>query len=110
MKHISAAIICILTMSTALTLAGCSCNSGSSSYDSEPDYDGTYYWEDFQSSHSITISGDTWMGEANIYGEESYDSGYVKDNKLYDDSGYYVIGTISGNHINYGNSHTLIKQ
>lgn len=72
-------------------------------------YDGTYYWSGFQSSHTVTICGDTWSGTSIMYDEVEYEHGQVRGNKIYDPSDYFVIARISGNSIRW-NNHTLRKE
>lgn len=70
---------------------------------------GTYYWDGYQSSHTVTISGNRWSGTSVLYDDVTYEHGSVKGNALYDSSGYIQVGRISGNTIHWGN-HTLRRQ
>ena len=78
----------------------------------ENSIDGTYYWSNGVSSHTVEIYGDSWYGVTTFgsgYGEDSEtESGSVRGNTL-----YYCgmeIGVVTGKSLRWGNSHTLRKQ
>ena len=102
----------IICLAIAFASVGCSCISGSDSGSGSSrsnSIDGTYYWEDFRMSHTVTISGSRWSGTNVMYDQVTYDHGSVHGNGLYDSSGYFQVARVSGNSINWGN-HTLRKQ
>lgn len=99
-------IIGLLT--TALLIISSCANRGGNSSKSNSSIDGTYYWSDFQVSHTVVISGDRWTGTSIVYGERTNDFGTVKGNHLYDSSGYIEVARIHGNTIDWGN-HRLKK-
>ena len=63
-------------------------------------YDGLYVWRDGHSSCSITVYGSSWNSKEEFLGNYSYNSGTLRDNKLYMD-GYMEVGYISGNKLYY---------
>ncbi len=59
---------------------------------------GTYIYTETGGVHSsITISDSNWYGALKIctHCDTERQSGFVRDNKLYDSSGYIQVGTIS---------------
>lgn len=107
MRNVFLIVSSILAVLLFTDCTSCSETKGSAKYTES--YDGTYYWSDFQVSHTVVISGDRWTGTTIMYGERSYDYGTVKGRYLYDSSGYFDIARISGNTIDWGN-HTLRKE
>ena len=99
---------CIKVFAIIIACAVLSCCSSNNRKSSNNTIDGTYYWSDFQVSHTVVISGERWTGTTIMYGDRSYDFGSVKGNHLYDSSGYFEIARVSGNRI-YWNNHTLVK-
>lgn len=78
----------------------------------ENSIDGTYYWSNGVSSHTVEIYGDSWYGVTTFgsgYGEDSEtESGSVRGNTLYYSG--MEIGVVTGKSLRWGNSHTLRKQ
>ena len=88
----------------------CSCSNGSSNNQSskpnkQKSINGVYSYADSSAKSTITVSGSRWSGKLVIitgFGSSydnsnaSYSSGIVKDGKLYDDSGYIELGSVSG--------------
>ena len=78
----------------------------------ENSIDGTYYWSNGVSSHTVEIYGNSWYGVTTFgsgYGEDSEtESGSVRGNTLY--SSGMEIGVVSEKSLRWGNSHTLRKQ
>ena len=81
---------------------------------------GTYVYRSSEIDLQITIRGEQWSGITklkDIYGENAdvdYQRGFVKGNTLYDESGYFQIGRVSGKslstNIGNGTSVTLYKK
>ena len=78
----------------------------------ENSIDGTYYWSNGVSSHTVEIYGNSWYGVTTFgsgYGEDSEsESGSVRGNTLYYSG--MEIGVVSEKSLRWGNSHTLRKQ
>jgi hypothetical protein len=126
MKKIN--IACII----AFMVIGCRNNSSNENIDQSAisnssvetiseNINGTYYLENNSVSLEITVSGNTWVGKTLIktgfgdaYDSENaeYQNGIMKENNLYDDSGYVKIGYVHGSSLTTtvsGQSVTLSK-
>ena len=116
MKYIS--IICVITV----LLSSCFDNSSeernntsqnqSSEHDRQPSksyqkksINGVYSYSDNSAKSTVTVSGSRWSGKLTIisgFGDAydrsnaSYSNGIVKDGVLYDDSGYFELGSVDG--------------
>lgn len=106
-SKIGQALIISLLTTALIILSSCASREGNSSKVNSS-IDGTYYWSDFQVSHTVVITGNRWTGTTIMYGERSYDYGTVKEKYLYDSSGYFEIARVSGKYI-FWNNHTLKK-
>ena len=65
---------------------------------------GTYYFNNNEVEIRITITGNFWRGVTKIKdvwgdGSVSYERGLIKNNNLYDESGYAQIGYCNGKSI-----------
>lgn len=126
MKKIN--IACIL----AFMVIGCKNNSSNENIEQSAgsnssvesiseNINGTYYLDSNSASLEITVSGNTWVGKTLIktgfgdaYDSENaeYQNGIMKENDLYDDSGYVKIGYVHGGSLTTtisGQSVTLSK-
>ena len=68
--------------------------------------DGTYSYNDESAKISITINGGRWIGKTTIisgmgdsYDNPEYQSGIVKGNELYEESGMVKIGYVNGRNL-----------
>jgi len=68
--------------------------------------DGTYSYNDESAKISITINGERWIGKTTIisgmgdsYDNPEYQSGIVKGNELYEESGMVKIGYVNGRNL-----------
>ncbi len=85
----------------------------------EMNIDGMYRYKDESANISITINGDTWIGQTTIisgmgdeYDKPAYESGVIKGQELYESSGMVKIGYIRGRNLITtigGNTVTLSK-
>jgi|ETNmetMinimDraft_32_1059908.scaffolds.fasta_scaffold19931_3 hypothetical protein len=66
---------------------------------------GVYSYSDNSAKSTVTVSGSRWSGKLTIisgFGDAydrsnaSYSNGIVKDGVLYDDSGYFELGSVDG--------------
>lgn len=96
LRHIVLSCACsILLLSCGSS--GDSGSSGSSSSSSSPN--GRYtYTESGGVESVVTVSGTSWSATLKLcdYCDKSYESGIVKDGRLYDSTGYVEVGSISG--------------
>jgi len=90
-----AAVAC--TCCLVFLACGSSGSGSSSSFSSSPN--GRYTYTESGGVESIvTVSGSSWSSTLKLcdYCDKDYESGIVKDGKLYDSSGYVEIGSVSG--------------
>jgi len=118
MKKIVAVLAALLlVLLSPFLFRSCSCSSGKgSSYRNESgssssgrSIDGTYYWSDGISKHTVRISGNTWRGETQFGpGDIETESGTVRGNTLYYSG--MEIGRVAGSTLSWGGSHILTKR
>ena len=90
-----------------------------SNVENQSNIDGTYSYRDESAALTITINGDSWMGKTTIisgmgdeYDKPEYQSGVIKGNELYEETGMVKIGYVNGRNLTTsigGNNVTLSK-
>ncbi len=93
LKQVAVACTCSLLFFAC----GSSGSSNSSTSSSSPN--GRYTYTESGGVESIvTVSGSSWSSTLKLcdYCDKSYESGIVKDGKLYESSGMFEIGSVSG--------------
>jgi hypothetical protein len=93
LKQVAVACAC------SLLFFGCDSSGGAGSSASSSSPNGRYTYTESGGVESIvTVSGTGWSSTLKLcdYCDKDYESGIVKDGKLYDSSGYVEIGSVSG--------------